>query len=98
MRKIIAAIILTGLVGHAFAQTQPRAHQDRDDDRAAVVPGTTGATAAASGNLTPLYIGAGLIAAAAIAGSMSGDGHCDHTPGGGGTGGTTGTTGTTGTH
>jgi|GEM_PF-1820329 len=134
MRKIIAAIVMTGLVGHAFAQNQPQADQDQNKKGAAAVPctaggagsrqddqqqnneddrrrggavlmpceGAAGASAAAVGNLTPLYIGAGVVGAAVIAGAMSGDGHShnDRPPagGGGGTGGTGGTTGTTGTH
>lgn len=103
MRKIIAAIVMTGLVGHAFAQTQPQDDQDQNRKGAAVMPGAADASEAAAGNLTPLYIGAGVLGAAVIAGAMSGgDGHCDHVPatggGSGGTGGTGGTTGTTGTH
>lgn len=102
MRKIIAAIVMTGLAGHAFAQTQSQDDQDQNRKGAAVMPGAADASGAAEGNLMPLYIGAGVLGAAVIAGAMSGDGHCDHVPatggGSGGTGGTGGTTGTTGTH
>jgi hypothetical protein len=38
MRKFIAAIVMTGLVGHAFAQSQPLADQNQNTNGAAAVP------------------------------------------------------------
>lgn len=70
-------------------------------DGAYVAPcGAKAASSAATGTLTPVYIGAGVAAAATIAGALSGGGHnhSDTPAGTGGTGGTTGTTGTVGAH
>jgi hypothetical protein len=92
MRKFIAAIILTGLVGHAFAQTQPAVEQSHNN-KAYVAPDAAHATEASVGNLTPLYVGAGVVGAAVIASAINGGGDGRHDPAGGG-GGTSGTTGT----
>lgn len=110
MRKFIAALVLTGLVGQAFAQSQPQAVQERRGNTTAQVPcltdgsgnaavhcaGAADAAGAASGNLTPLYVGAGVIGAAVVAGAFNGGGDGHHDPASGSGGG--GTSGTTGTH
>lgn len=85
-----------------------RSHQDsqksenysRRSGGSIVMPcaGATGASAAAVGNLTPLYVGAGVIGAAVAAGALNGGGDGHHDPAGGNGGGTGGTSGTTGTH
>lgn len=95
MKKLLAVVLTTGLVGHAFAQTSPVEAPAPQTDGAA-------AAAAATGSLTPDVIGATIIGVSAVAVAIgSGNGGSNHgnanTPGGVG-GGTTGTTGTTGTH
>jgi len=107
MRTFVTAIVLTALVGHAYAQSQPQVGHDQNANTTARLPcltdgngthcaGAADASEAATGNLTPLYVGAGVIGAAVIAGALNGggDGHHDPASGSGGTGGTTGTTGT----
>lgn len=85
----------------ASRQNEDKASDDRDrrDGGAVIMPcGAAAASAAASGNLTPVYIGAGVVAAGVIAAGIHGgdSGRRNDGPGtGGGTGGTTGTTGTT---
>ncbi|KLD65857.1 hypothetical protein [Dyella japonica] len=107
MRKFIVAIVLTTLVAHAYAQSQPQGGQDRNGNTTARVPcltdesgahcaGAATASEAATGNLTPLYVGAGVIGAAVIAGALNGGGDGHHDPASGSGGG--GTSGTTGTH
>ena len=94
MRKFIAAIVLTGLVGHAFAQTQPAADRAQSIDNAQVAriaPNAAYAGEAAVGNLIPLYVGAGVLGAAVVASAVNGGGDGSHEPASGGTGGTTGT-------
>lgn len=117
MRKLLAAVCLASLVGHAAAQTQPPSEtqtayvpcagvadshgQDENrKDGAAITPcGAAGASNAATGSLTPVYVGASVVATAVIPAAIDGGGNGrrnDGTPGTNG-GGTTGTTGTTGT-
>ena len=91
MRKFIAAIVLTGLVGHAFAQTQPVADRAQTINTAQVAPSAAYATEAAVGNLLPLYVGAGVLSAAVVASAVNGGGDGRHEPASRGTGGTTGT-------
>ena len=109
MRKFIAAIVLTAAVGHVYAQSQPQAGHDQNGNTSARVPcltdgsgthcaGAADASEAATGNLAPLYVGAGVIGAAVIAGALNGGGDGHHDPASGSGGGTGGTTGTTGTH
>jgi len=93
------------LVNRNMASDRARRANDpyrihRCKDAAGILPGGA-AAGEAVGNLTPLYVGAGAVGAAVIAGALSGggDGHHDASnPGGGGSSGTGGTTGTTGTH
>lgn len=102
MKKLVAAIVMAGLIAHAYAETpatpplgQPSgpsteqtAHNQQKD--AGALPGA-GAASAAEGHLTPVYVGAAVAGVAVIAGALSGGGSHD---GSSGTGGTTGTTGT----
>ncbi len=103
MKKPVAAIVLTGLIAHAYAQTPPappsgqqtapasgEASSDARTD-IGVIPGAR-AAGAAEGQLTPVYVGASVVGAAVIVGALTGGGSHD------GTGGTSGTSGTTGTH
>ncbi|KRE91164.1 hypothetical protein ASG87_18610 [Frateuria sp. Soil773] len=98
MKKILTAILATGLVTSAFAQAA--APQSNDQAQAApTVPGAAEAGQASQGTLTAVYVGMGVAAAATIAGASSGGGHGnDNTSPGTGGPGTGGTTGTTGTH
>jgi hypothetical protein len=98
VKKLLAVLLTTCLVGEAMAQSQPAA------EAAPMVTGATEASDAAVGSLVPVSIGAGVVVASMIAGASGNSSNHrgnDNTPpggGGGGTGGTTGTTGTTGTH
>ncbi|WP_130620457.1 hypothetical protein [Dyella amyloliquefaciens] len=106
MKKLVAAIVMAGLIAHAYAETPtaaaqgqakaPAAEQASSDQQKqdGIIPGA-GAAGAAEGNLTPVYVGAAVAGVAVVAGALSGGGSHDGTSG---TGGTTGTTGTTGTH
>lgn len=101
MKKLVAAIVMAGLITHAYAETpatpqpghQPAPTEQAASDQrkgAATLPGA-GAAGAAEGSLTPVYVGATVAGAAVIVGALTGGGGHD---GSSGTGGTTGTTGT----
>ena len=102
MKKLVAAIVMAGLISHAYAETPanpplgqqaaPAAEQTAPGQQkdAGMLPGAAAASAA-EGNLTPVYVGATVAGAAVIVGALTGGGSHD---GSSGTGGTTGTTGT----
>ena len=101
MKKLLAVVLMTGLVGQAFAQTAPTATPVGPAPAGAAGAGVASAGALSTGAM--IGIGAAVVAGVAVAVSGGGSSHGnDSTPAGaggtGGTGGTTGTTGTTGTH
>jgi hypothetical protein len=97
MKKLLAVVLTTGLIGQAFAETAKEA---------APVPQAEGAgvAAVATGSLNVQAVGAAIIGVSAVAAavgsgnSSSRHGNDNTPPGTGGTTGTTGSAGTTGTH
>jgi hypothetical protein len=87
MTKFIVALLATGLMGSAFAQSAP-SQQPAPAPQAApatttTVPGAKSASASSMGELTPFYVVAGVAVAGAIV-IAAGGGSSKH--------------GTTGTH
>ncbi|WP_426690170.1 hypothetical protein [Rhodanobacter ginsengiterrae] len=94
MKKMIVALLATGLMGSALAQSNQPTNQQQvtppPPQTQSVVPGAKGATAQSLGEMTPFYvIGGVVVLGAIIAASSGGNNHKTSTPP---------PTGTTGTH
>jgi uncharacterized protein YdeI (BOF family) len=81
MKKLIVALMATGLMGSAFAQSgQPQSSAPPAPVKA-TVPGAKTATTASLGDMTPFYVVAGVAAVAAIAVASSGGSKSNNTTG-----------------
>lgn len=99
MRKMIVALLASGLMGSALAQSAPPADPQQQPQAAPPaaapapsVPGAKGATVQSLGEMVPYYVIGGVaVVGAIVAASSGGSDHKASTPP------VTGTTGTTGT-
>lgn len=90
MKNLIVALLATGLMGSALAQSAPPADQPQPQAAPAPsVPGAKGAAAQSLGEMTPFYVIGGVaVLGAVIAAGGGGNDHKTSTPP------PTGTTGT----
>jgi hypothetical protein len=82
MKKIIVALLATGLMGSALAQSAPPANPPQAGTKAqakvtpppASVPGAKGATTQSLGEMTPFAVVGGLVVVGIIVAASSGGG------------------------
>jgi len=72
MKKLIVALLATGMMGSALAQSAPQQPTTPPPAAAPSVPGAKAASTASLGELTPFYVVAGVAAVAAIVVASSG--------------------------
>lgn len=87
MKKFIVALLATGLMGSAFAQTTPpnqdnhKKAADVPTSSSASVPGAKTATTQSLGDLKPFGVVLGIAAVGVIVAVSSGGGHSSNTTG-----------------